>query len=382
MTGGRVPEQRDERRPDLRADARGDTDHRYAVVVAGGSGTRLWPLSRQKLPKQMRALMSDKSLIAETVDRLRGVVPMENVYVSTTTNYGEAIRALVPDVPAGNIICEPTARGTAAAFALFAHTIAERDPDAIIFSLASDHAITEVDKFQITVLTCFDFVEQHPGHIALVGIVPTRPDSGLGYIRARQAMQDEPLVFRAEKFIEKPTADVAQKYVESGEHFWNAAYYCFSARVLLDAYEDADPELVLAARDFAKSGKPRDYERAPEKTHEIEIIDSTRYPLAVVPADFTWSDIGNWPALYLLKRQLNGDDQVYDHTVRHVDVNSSRLMVNSQDGRLIATAGLDDIAIITTEDAVLVLNMAQVDADPDMMKRLVDQLAVDGREYL
>lgn len=363
-------------------DSRDGADHRYAVVVAGGSGTRLWPLSRKNLPKQMRALMSDKSLITETVDRLRGVVPMENVYISTTVNYCESIRDLVPDVPAENMICEPTARGTAAAFALFAHTINERDPDAVIFSLASDHAITEVDKFRSTVLACFDFVESHPRHLALVGIVPTRPDSGLGYIRARQALQEEPVVFRAEKFIEKPTADVAQKYVESGEHFWNAAYYCFSAKVLLDAYEDADPELVMAARDFAKSGDPSDYERAPEKTHEIEIIDSTRYPLAVVPADFTWSDIGNWPALYQLKRQLLGEDQVFDHAPRHVDVNSSRLMVNSQDGRLIATAGLDDIAIITTEDAVLVLNMTQVDSDPGMMKRLLEQLAVDGLEYL
>ena len=356
--------------------------HRYAVVVAGGSGTRLWPLSRTNLPKQMQALMSDKSLITETVDRLRGVVAMENVYISTTTNYSEAIRELVPDVPSDNIICEPTARGTAAAFALFSHTINERDPHAVIFSLASDHAIAEVDEFQATMRTCFDFVEENPGHLTLVGILPTRPDSGLGYIRAREALQKAPLVLRAEKFVEKPTPDVAQSYVESGEHYWNAAYYCFSPRVLLEAYDDADPALVRAARDFAASGEPGDYERAPNKTHEIEIIDSTRYQMALVPAEFTWSDIGNWPALYLLKSQLQGRDKVYDDTARHIDVNSNRLMINSRDGRLVATAGLDDIAIITTEDAVLVLNMTQVESDPTMMKRLLEQLAIDGREYL
>lgn len=357
-------------------------DHRYAVIVAGGAGTRLWPLSRKSLPKQMQALMSDKSLITETVDRLKGVVDMAHVYISTTTNYSDAVRELCPDVPAENIICEPTARGTAAAFALFSYTLVQRDPDAIVFSLASDHAITEVDRFQDTVRISFDFIERNPRHLAMVGIAPSRPDAGLGYIRAREVVQQEPLIYRADKFIEKPTPDVAQRYVESGEHYWNAAYYCFSAALLLEAYEDADCQLVAAARSFADSGDPRHYEKAPRKTHEIEIIDSTKYPLAIVPADFTWSDIGNWPALYLLKSQLCGEVKVSYDASRHIDVNSKRLMINNPDGRLIATAGLDDIAIITTDDAVLVLNMTQVESDPTMMKRLLAQLAIDGREYL
>ena len=357
-------------------------EHRYAVVVAGGAGTRLWPLSRQSLPKQMQALMSDKTLIRETVDRIRGVVPMSNVYISTTTNYCHPIHALLPDVPPENVICEPSARGTAAAFALFSSVIHEKDPEAVIFSLASDHAITEVDRFHVAMRQSFEFVEAHRRHMAMVGVRPTRPDTGLGYIRARHPLQRDPLVLRAEKFVEKPTRDVAQKYVASGEYYWNAAYYCFTAEALLEAYEDADPALVDAARNFAKSGDPADYEAAPDKTHEIEIIDSTTYPLALVPADFTWSDIGNWPALYNLKRQLAGEDQVSTDSSQHVDVDSTRIMVSNADGRLVATAGLDDIAIITTDDAVLVLNMTQVDSDPDMMKRLIAQLAVDGREYL
>jgi mannose-1-phosphate guanylyltransferase/mannose-6-phosphate isomerase len=355
-------------------------EHRYAVVVAGGPGTRLWPLSRQSLPKQMQALMSDKTLIRETVDRIRGVVPMSNVFISTTTNYCQPITALLPDVPPENVICEPTARGTAAAFALFASVIHEKDPGAIVFSLASDHAIAEVEKFHAAMRQSFAFVESNPRHVAMVGVRPTRPDTGLGYIRARHALQRDPLVLRAEKFVEKPTRDVAQKYAQSGEYFWNAAYYCFSTQTLLEAYEDADPTLVQAARNFSKTGDRADYEVAPDKTHEIEIIDSTTYPLALVPADFTWSDIGNWPALYNLKRQLEGDDQVRTDSSRHVDVASSRLMVSNADGRLVATAGLDDIAIITTEDAVLVVNMAQLERDPLLMKRLLDELVAHGQD--
>src|ERR1700710_1557060 len=124
--------------------------HRYAVVVAGGAGTRLWPLSRESLPKQMQALMSDQTLISETVERIGGVVPLHNIYVSTTENYREMIQQHVPQIPSENIIVEPVARGTAAAFALFSHALYEQDDQAVIFSLASDHAITEVDRFQET----------------------------------------------------------------------------------------------------------------------------------------------------------------------------------------------------------------------------------------
>ena len=176
--------------PDPREET-ADPTHRYAVVVAGGSGTRLWPLSRKSLPKQMQALMSDRTLIVETVDRLRGVVPDDHIFVSTTVNYGEAIRDLLPEIPRDNVIVEPEPAGTAAAFALFTYTLHERDPDAIVFSLASDHAITEVDRFQSTMRACYAFIEEHPAHVALVGIRPTRPDTGLGYIKVREKFAED-----------------------------------------------------------------------------------------------------------------------------------------------------------------------------------------------
>ena len=354
--------------------------HRYAVVVAGGSGTRLWPLSRQHLPKQMQALMSDKTLIAETVDRLRGVVPEENIYISTTGNYFETIRELLPDIAPANVICEPVARGTSAAFALIAHHLYEGDPEAVVFSLASDHAITEVDKFHETLDRSFSFIEQHPRQIAMVGIKPTRPDTGLGYIKVRHVLQDDPLVYEAEKFVEKPTHEVAQKYVESGEYFWNAAYYCFYASTLLEAYENADPRLTAAARAFSKTGERADYEIAPDKVHEIEIIDSAAYPLALVPADFTWSDIGNWLALYMLLSNIAGDDMVSSDASRHVDVNSKRCMVSNPDGRLVATAGLEDIVVVSTDDAVLVLNMAELETVPETMRQLLEKITRQGKE--
>lgn len=355
--------------------------HRYAVVVAGGSGTRLWPLSRQDLPKQMQALMSDKSLIAETVDRLRGVVPFENVFVSTTANYRDKIAELIPDIADDNFIVEPEARGTPAAFALFAAHIHDLDPDAVIFSLASDHAITEIDKFQQTMVDAFCYIDSSPGSVAIVGIKPTRPDTGLGYIKVRPGDADQ-AVLSVEKYIEKPSYDVAATYVASGGYFWNSAYYCFKASTLLAAYQEAEPLLVSATGDYLKTGDPAAYLSAPVKAHEIDLIDTVRYPLAVVPADFTWSDIGNWAALHRSLSALIGSEVVSANARDHIDVHSTGCLVVNGDDRVVVTAGLDNIAVITTNDAVMVINMAQLDEMPSTMQDLFARLRSEGKGEL
>lgn len=349
-----------------------EAKHRYAVVVAGGSGTRLWPLSRRSLPKQMQALMSDRTLIVETVDRLRGVVPPEHIYVSTTANYSEMIRDLLPEIPRDNVIVEPEARGTAAAFALFAHTLHQHDPEAVVFSLASDHAITEVDRFQDTMVSCFRFIEGHRDHVALVGIKPTRPDTGLGYIKVRDRLSDISSAYSVEKFVEKPTHNVAAGYLESGDYFWNAAYYCFVAGTLLEAYVDAAPDLVSAVQRYAENLDPEDYRAAPRKVHEIELIDSGKYPLVVVPAEFAWSDIGNWQALHHVMAEMAGEDLVVPNARQHADVNSTTglVLVPPEYDGIVATAGLDNIAVVVTEDAVLVINLDHADAMPALLKKV------------
>ncbi len=357
--------------PDPREET-ADPTHRYAVVVAGGSGTRLWPLSRKNLPKQMQALMSDRTLIVETVDRLRGVVPPDQIYVSTTANYSEAIRDLLPDIPRDNVIVEPEARGTAAAFALFSSALYARDPDAVVFSLASDHAITEVDLFQDTMRSCYDFIERHPEHVALVGIKPTRADTGLGYIKVRERFADDTEVYSVEKFVEKPTHRVAAGYLESGDYYWNAAYYCFRAGTLLEAYDTADPRLVDSARRYLAEGDPAAYRAAPRKVHEIELIDSGTYPLVVVPAEFAWSDIGNWQTLHHVMAEMGGEDLVVPNARQHADVDSTTglVLVPPEYQGIVATAGLDNIAVVVTDDAVLVINLDHADQMPELLKKV------------
>lgn len=372
--------------------------HRYAVIVAGGAGTRLWPLSRESLPKQIQSLVGERSLIAETVERLVGFVPASHIYISTTANYVDLIRDHVPMIPADNIIVEPVARGTAAAFALFSHELQQRDPDAIIFSLASDHKVTDVERFHDTLRECYEFVEAHPQHIALVGIKPSRADASLGYIKVRRGgpLPGHLTARPVEKFIEKPSARAAAGHIASGDYYWNAAYYCFAARTLLEAYDAADSRLHEAARRYFASGNPDDYLRAPQKIHEIELIDSGTFPMVVIPAEFTWSDIGNWDALHRALADADAmDDGPSEAWRRHIDVDSSNVTVRAKGSRIVVTVGVHDISVNSTDngvavrlgdvsvvvagDAVLVLDNNQQDKLSDAFAILRDR---DMSDYL
>lgn len=355
--------------------------HRYAVVVAGGAGTRLWPLSRKNLPKQMQKFVSDKTLIDETVDRLKGLIPVENIFVSTTKNYAPKIKELLPELRDENIIIEPVARGTTVAFALFTQMIHALDSEAVIFTLASDHAVTDINRFQATLDQTYAFVEKHPSNIALVGIKPNQPDTGMGYIKADALIQENPQVFSVEKFVEKPSLGVAKRYLESGEYYWNAAYYCFRASTLIEAYAEADVEIVKWTGVYIKSNNLDDFMKAPEKAHEIETINTRKYPLALIPADFSWSDIGNWHSLYELLADIKGTSDVsfMEDIENHINVDSANCLVFSTDKRIVATVGLKDVVVVSTNDALLVMSRSE----SQQIKQVIQKLKDKGlNEYL
>lgn len=354
--------------------------HNYAVIMAGGSGTRLWPLSRKDLPKQMQKFISDKTLINETVERLQQFIDLDKIYITTTANYADKIRSLLPNIPVEHIIVEPVARGTTAALALATTVIHERDAEAALFYVASDHAITDVEKFKKTFLDTFNYVAENPNDIALVGIKPTRPDTGLGYIKMNELISEDPTtVYTVDKFVEKPSLKVARQYVESGEYYWNAAYYCFKAKTLLKAYADADPGITESVKKYLKTMDPEDFNKVPIKAQEIEVINANKYRLVLIPADFDWSDVGNWQALHELLAGIEGKNLIA-HSNQHVDINSSNCLIfSSSDNKLVATVGLDNIVVVDTPDALLVLNKEQ----PQEIKNLLEMLKEQGlTEYL
>lgn len=357
----------------------GPSNHGYAVIMAGGSGTRLWPLSRKELPKQMQNFISGKTLINETVERLLTFIDTSNLYVTTTSNYEKKIKDLLPTIPPEHIIIEPVARGTTAALALVTSVIYRRDPKAVLFYVASDHAITGMDKFKKKFLETLKYVTNNPRDIALIGIKPTRPDTGLGYIKLKNQIQFKPTaVYTVDKFVEKPSYRVAKRYVESNEYYWNAAYYCFKAETLLEAYNDADPEIIKNVDNYLKSLDPDDFNKVPIKAQEIEVINASKYRLVLIPADFIWSDIGNWQTLHELLTSVKGTDLI-SNGGKHIDINSSNCLIYSTKDKLVATVGLDNIVIVETGDILLVMNKNQ----PQEIKKLLETLKEKGlEEYL
>lgn len=356
------------------------TNHHYALILAGGSGTRLWPLSRKDLPKQMQNFISDKSLIAETVDRIKTVIPVENIFIGTGLRFKEKIQQLLPNIPEVNIITEPIARGTTAAYALATQIIYNQDPEAVIFSMASDHSVKEVDLFQQTVRDAFAFIQNNPNYIGMVGIKPTEANTGLGYIKLENQIQAQPLVYSVEKFVEKPSRKVAEYYLSTNDYFWNAAYYCYRAETLLKAYAETDPTITDNINAFIQSHDIDDFLKVPEKAHEIEFINTKKYPLALIPAFFKWSDIGNWQSLHKLLAELANDSNISNTPANnHIDIGSSDYLVISTDDRLITTANLNNIAIISTPDTLLVLNKD----NPSYVKNIIEFIKEKGmEEYL
>lgn len=358
----------------------------YAVIMAGGTGTRLWPMSRTGKPKQFHKLVTDKTLIQETYDRVKKAIPVENIYISTNTKYEEEIKKQLPDVKADNFIIEPAKRNTGPAMAFVAAEIYRRDKDAVIATLASDHVVANVDVFANALKTAFESVKKYPDHLILVGINPTRPDTGLGYIKMGlvRAEIEEERVFEVDKFLEKPDLKMAEKYLQSWEYLWNAAYYFFSAEQLLSWCKEYVPKtykIMMQIDELKKQGgngttqaKIKElFQKAEDEQFEFSVIEKLNpKKVLVIPADLGWSDIGNWGTLHDVLSE-NYDSSMISKGY-HIDVNSEGCLVYGGD-KMIATIGLRDVVIVDTPDAILIANKNKAQD----VKKLLDKLKEEGK---
>ncbi len=332
-------------------------DHAYAVIMAGGSGTRFWPLSRRKRPKQLLELYGSGSLLEQTVERIRSFIPPERVYVFTSEAVRREVVRRLPGVPSEQIVAEPASRNTAPTIGLAANGILRRDRDGIMVVLPSDHVIGKPAEFHRVLRAACRFGALE-GRSVLIGLKPTRAETGYGYIRlgplaARLRGRD---LYEARQFTEKPDAATAKQYVDSGEYLWNGGMFVWRASTLLRNLAACKPEMAQGLAEIAARGGAGNSRAMKELYPKLEKV-SIDYAVVeritdvfVVAADMGWSDVGSWAEAY----ELNAKDA--DGNVApsgSLCLNSSGNLIRVE-GKVVVTVGVDDLVVVETPDALLV----------------------------
>lgn len=347
----------------------------WAVIPAGGSGTRLWPLSRSTRPKFLLPLLGNQSLLQQTFQRLLRLTDAEHIVVVCGPAHVAAIARQLPDLPTGNIVVEPAPNGTGPALALASALIARQDPDAIMGSFAADHDVTEPARFEAAVRTAIAAAAS--GDLVTIGLTPTRPETGYGYIERTDdvvADTETGVAYRAARFVEKPDLETARSYVESGSFLWNAAMFAWRVDTLLAELEHQQPQIFEGVQTIARAWDTRSRERVtasiwptlPNITIDHGIMEHAA-SVAVVPADMGWSDVGDWNGLGEMIEQDALGNSVRGDLLQIETTNS---VIWSETGRMVAMVGLDNIIVVDTDDALLVIDRKK----SQDVRQVVDQL--------
>ncbi|MCF8034404.1 MAG: NTP transferase domain-containing protein [Desulfarculaceae bacterium] len=351
----------------------------YAVIMAGGSGTRFWPASRREKPKQLLCLTGQRSLLQQTVDRLAPLAPPERVLVVTGQSHAPAVAEQLPDLPKANILAEPEGRNTAAACGLAAAWVARRDPQAVCLVLPADHLITDESLFTATLERAAGLAADEPVLVTL-GLSPSFPATGFGYIETGEILDPEPpSVGRVAAFHEKPDLATAQEYLLGGRHLWNSGMFAWRAGVFLEELENHLPELAqgLAGLAPALEGPGLDealaeiYPKLPAISVDHGVLERSN-ELRVVKADFGWSDVGSWEAMAGLWEADCDGNACRDGEVVALDAQGNLV---SAGGRLTALLGVRDLVAVVTDDVLLILPRERCQE----VGRLLEEIKARGR---
>lgn len=374
------------------ANGRTGRDMEYGVIMAGGSGTRLWPLSRGDTPKQLLPVVKGKSLLQLSYERLRGMLPAERIFVCTGAVHRDAVLRNLPELPPDNLFGEPTGRDTANAVGFPAALLLERDKDAVMAIVTADHVIEPVAEFQKAVRTAFDVVKEHPESLVTFGIVPTHGHTGLGYIQRGEALTTGGgSAYRVQAFKEKPDKPTADRYVESGRYYWNSGMFVWRCDTVLDELKTHLPaaQSGLAKIAAAWATPQRDavlnetYPQLPKISIDYGIMEPAsqqkgKARVVTVEMPVQWLDVGSWPALAETLHTDSHDNAVEAPT--HVFIDSdNNIVVSSDPEHLVSTIGVSDMIIVHTRDITMVCPKTEAQRVKDLVARVKERF---GNRYL
>jgi mannose-1-phosphate guanylyltransferase len=352
----------------------------HAVIMAGGSGTRFWPESTEARPKQFLNIFGDRTMLQETVDRIKDLVPTEGVWIITNEKYVDLVQQQLPEVPKSNIVGEPVAKNTAPCVALAAALIQERDPEGTMIVLPADHRIGEADEFLSILKTAAQKADESDA-LVTIGINPSRPETGYGYIEfddSDSRQYDGREVKKVVQFREKPDLSTAKKFVDSGNFLWNSGMFIWKASTILEKFNAHLPEIdgqlqtlypTIGTNEQA-DGIEKFYHGCPSISIDYGIMEQAQN-VFVVPGSFGWNDVGSWKAVYELGDKDDNGNVIQESTAALVS--SKNNLIKTAGNKVVALVGMENVALVETDDTILVCNLDEAQG----VKTVVNQLRKD-----
>jgi len=350
----------------------------HAVIMAGGSGTRFWPKSRQKHPKQLLRLLSNRTMLQETSSRIDALVEDNCKWIVTNQDHAEETARQLPNLPVGNLLIEPCGRNTAPCIALAAIHIQKTDPDAVMLVMPADHLIQPMMIFQSSVKAAVELIENEPQSLVLFGISPSYPSTGFGYIERGKSLENSQSSYRVVSFREKPDAETANQYLLSKNYYWNSGIFVWKVSTILELLQEFEPEIyerlqtleAALETDRMPDVLAAEFPRMKNISIDYAVLEKAKNVI-VMEALFQWDDVGSWQALTRLKTPDENGNIVEG---LYVGLETENCIVASQSNHLIATLGMQNCIIVSTPDATFV---AKKD-DENAIKQLIEQLKEQG----